>query len=495
MVRNALVAAFLLAVFAVGAAAEEEPIWLAVGPEELLEEIEPLADFRRAEGLEVRRAPLPVGAAIRDLPRPPSFILLVGDDLEEPGEKPWRVPGRRLRQYRWSSFQEPEFVSDAVFGDLDGDRVPDVPVGRIPARTPKEASAAARKILAFERGFSEPEDLRILACAGRSGYGKALDAMATGLLADTLRRFAPRWAGRYLLTAQVGHPLCGWPPDQPAVFNREYRRGAVLAAFVAHASKRAVGLVNFRKERVRYRAEHAARDLAGAEPGPPLVILACLAGSYANERPCLAESLLGLPGGPVAVVAASAESHPIPNYYSGKGLLGALSGGARRVGDLWLDACDRARGMREILVERVLKDVETSVPYEIEVPKLMRDQEVLYALFGDPATRLRLPLPLKATVERAEEGWRWSVARRAGDVSLTVSLRPLARRSRPEIVEPEDRAAAEARLSAANRAGAFRRLSKLDREAEWRGLVKERGWLRLVVRGSGGLRVFTRRLR
>jgi len=65
-----------------------------------------------------------------------------------------------------------------------------------------------------------------------------------------------------------------------------------------------------------------------------------------------------MPSGPVAVIAATTESHPLMNYYSGVALLVQLSGTERRLGPLWLNAQQQAANAREPLMELLLKDVE-----------------------------------------------------------------------------------------------------------------------------------------
>ena len=51
----------------------------------------------------------------------------------------------------------------------------------------------------------------------------------------------------------------------------------------------------------------------------------------------MTKSFVMSPGGPVAAIGATTESHPLTNYYSGVELLKRLSGKYRRLGDLWLE--------------------------------------------------------------------------------------------------------------------------------------------------------------
>ena len=57
-----------------------------------------------------------------------------------------------------------------------------------------------------------------------------------------------------------------------------------------------------------------------------------------TAKPCQAKSLLFLPGGPVATIGATTESHPLTNYFSGACLLTALGGQEKQLGTIWLNA-------------------------------------------------------------------------------------------------------------------------------------------------------------
>lgn len=52
---------------------------------------------------------------------------------DEPGKEsaPWYLPAKRMKLYRWRLQQRKQFASDAAWGDLDGDLVPEVALGRL----------------------------------------------------------------------------------------------------------------------------------------------------------------------------------------------------------------------------------------------------------------------------------------------------------------------------------------------------------------------------
>ena len=142
--------------------AAPRPLWLAVTTAQLAPSIQPLADRRRSEGLDVV---VFIGQPIAALAENPkaAYLVLVGD-VPGPGETAdaaWFVEAKEFLLYRWIAGQQEKFSSDSMWGELDGDELPDVPVGRIPARNPDEAALVVRKILAYEDRPWSTEDLRL----------------------------------------------------------------------------------------------------------------------------------------------------------------------------------------------------------------------------------------------------------------------------------------------------------------------------------------------
>jgi hypothetical protein len=490
---------------AAAAAEPPAPLWIAVGKAGFVESVEPLAAKRREDGFRVTVSTKSVAETLASIPelaapaepapkdakpatRPAAFLLLVGDD--EPGKEDdlWRLPAKRRDLYRWRAAQPNEYASDALWGDLDGDLVPDLAVGRIPARTWEEVDLAVRKILEYERSAPKSEDLRLVVWAGSPRYGAAVDAAAATTLLSSVQQAAPGWIHPSLLVSDARFPFCPWPPDQPGCFARQLKQGAILGALMGHASAERFSAMKAEGEEIGFGAAEARAAFADGPPAPPLAVMACDAGNFTRPAPCLAETLFFLPGGPVAVVAATTESHPLTNYFTGIGLLDVLGARPPRIGTLWLDAQKRAFRARNPIAENLLKNVEGKLDPEIDVAKLRRDQLLMYALLGDPATRLRFPEPLEASVEKTIDGWRWKAAKPEGATSIRIGLRPIAPRFPPARGKP-DAEAARALFDEANALLTFTPLPAPPADAPWEGVVTKGGWLRLVATSPSGLRV------
>jgi hypothetical protein len=487
----AVVGLLLILISACGVcqAAESRPIWLAVARADLSASLKPLAEKRRNEGFEPIVSHQPIAAALAALPRRPQFLLLVGSD--DSGKEPSKqqVPAKRLKLYRWRGEQRKEFASDMAWGDLDGDGMPDIPVGRIPARSPADVDRVVRKILAFESQPPTSADLQTIVWLGSPEYDATINALASSFAVAMVQTGGPRWLRPWFVSGNPGDPFCGWPPDQPVRFTRQLKQGGIASVLMGHASADAFYSMTFAGRPVWYVADDAAKVLGQGPAAAPMFFFSCESGNFAQSRPCEAEEFLLLPGGPVAVVAATTESHPLTNYFSGVCLLKAFGGRESRLGALWLNAQREAKRSRNPLVESVLRDAEGSLDAEVNVVKLKRDQMLMYVILGDPATRLRLPERLEATIERTAAGWRWKAKKPPGAVGIEVAYRPI----RPPLVSWKGLQAGQkeaARASdAANAAFAFAPLASPAGDAPWQGEVERSGTIRLVAHDANRLYV------
>ena len=488
VLEKGLAALVLTLVMSLPALGADRPIWLVVGRPGLIEGIEPLAAHRGRQGFEVILSARPIEEALRDAPRRPDFLLLVGDDESGRASEPWFLPAKRLPLYRWRAQQEREFASDAAWSELDADGVPRTAVGRIPARSREQVDLVVRKTLAYESRSPAGTDLGILTWCGSPSYG-AVDTMAAKLLEGTVRTHAPPWAEAWLIAADARSALCGWPPDQPRLFGERMRAGGALAVLMGHAGIDAFYSMQHGGSEINYSPAAAQEVLGQGPPVMPLVLFTCHCGNFGLSRPCLAESLLFMPGGPVATVACTTESHPLTNYFSGVALLHALAARPKSLGAMWLHCQREGKRLRNPLMEVMLRDVEGKLEDRINVDKLRRDQPLMYAVLGDPATRLCTPEPLKASLTRTASGWRWSAEKPAGAVRLEIGLRSpaAAPRGNPATRPSQDDAAK--RLLAANAQFSFQPIGVLSADQPWEGQLATQGTLRLVAIGPQQLHV------
>lgn len=485
----------LLAIFTLVGHAETNPVWMLVGSQEMQRGAAKLIEHRRAGGFEVVMATPPVDAALAAAPQTPDYLLLLGDDaMDQPaGEEPW-LRGKRHTLYRWRATQPETYVSDAVYGDVDGDGIPEIPVGRLPGRSPETIAKFSEKIVAFEGQPVTRESLHLPVWAGNPAYGDHFQAnMASNLLRQTLHREAPDWADLTLIMGNEADPFSASPPRQTHLFHGLLARGGGLfTGLMGHGSREAFYSMPHGDAWIQYHTAHTP-GIEDGNASAPAIIFACDCGNFAHAEPSLAEALLAAPGGPVAVIAATTQSHPLPNYYSSVAWLqGIEDEKSQRLGDLWTKSQRRGYSMRNPLVELFLKGIEGKLGAELDTPQIRKDHLLLYALLGDPATALKRPLPLEVKFTPRGTTLAWKVEQPpAGAKRLLLGHRlpPPPLKPKPENL-PEDEAMAL--FARANAALQFNALDDLAPVSHWEGEVPlKRGTLRLVVETEKALYVAT----
>ncbi len=252
------------------ATAQEKPVWLVVARPAFVEALTPLVKKRQQEGMQAVISTKSVKDALAGLGRQPAYLLLVGDDQPGHEEQPWYLATKRHSQYHWLRGRQAEtFASDALWGDLDGDLAPDIPVGRIPARTKEQVELVVRKILEYEERAPSVEDLRLPIWAGSPQYSEAIDSIVVSMLFAAVRYNAPRWSTPWIICGSAANPLSGWPPDQPSLYTEQIKRGGVIAALIGHASPQAFSSMVYERRLVRYSAADARKELAKGPSAAP----------------------------------------------------------------------------------------------------------------------------------------------------------------------------------------------------------------------------------
>src|SRR5262249_5263808 len=119
--------------------------------------------------------------------------------------------------------------------DLDGDRIPDLAVGRIPAHSPSELSAVVRKIIHYEQAADGGTwHRRVNIVAGVGGFGAMTDALVEAAGRSGIQQMGPP---SYEVTPLFASPTnpAGPPPDQlTAHVCRQIDEGALAWIYLGH---------------------------------------------------------------------------------------------------------------------------------------------------------------------------------------------------------------------------------------------------------------------
>ncbi len=490
LARYTIIAGVLLAVsLPAGIAGETKPVWVCITRPIFVDAIQPLADKRTEEGFDVRIISTDKPAEeLSKLTRQINYLLIVGDDQPGCEDQPWYVPAKRVPTYRWSLQQPAKFASDFAWADTGTDSKPDFPVGRIPARTAEQVRLVVQKILTYEALPPSQASLDLPVGAGAACYNPTLDKMTTGMLITAVRTFGPRWAQPWIVSGDITNSLCGWPPESPTVYWQRLANGPAIACLIGHGLEQGFLFTPFNGELVMFTADQASKVLAKGDPSGPMVIVACLTGKFTDPEPCMAEEMLFLPTGPVAMIGATRESHPIPNYFTGISLLMEASKGHQRLGDLWHATQQRMIHEKNVFVEAALFDAEGMIDGSLEHYELRRDQFLMYAIFGDPATRMKLPGKLHGQVTREAGAMNWQVDKPKGATSLIIDYRASGKKL--PTVAANANADTRRRLQVeANHIFAFEPVGSLDSNQPWQGSWNRPGTLRLTAIGPEKLHV------
>jgi len=346
--------------------------YVAIGPPDLLEPLQPLLEWRQAQGLRVMAVPvevvydqfnhgLPEPEAIRAFLRyagqawqpAPRYLLLVGDATYDPRGYLTPPEANRVPSFLIPTVYGGETASDTVFADLDDDLRPDIAVGRMPARTPQQVRTLVEKTLAYEQRSSKGDwQRRVVTVADGQDPSFRTDAEA------------------FLQQFPAGYEAVGVFPEAGAAdANREVQRqlgeGSLLVAYFGHGS-----VTQWGKDRIFTTAD--ASGLANGDHLPVVLNMTCLTGLFTHPQvDSLAETLLWQAGGgAVAVLAPTSLTLAIDQTFLSRPLVEAL------LHD------------RELTLGEAVLQAKRQVPTE---GAGTRDVMQTFLLFGDPALRLAHP--------------------------------------------------------------------------------------------------------
>ena len=352
--------------------AKNAAAYLAIGPSDLLEPLQPLLEWRAAQGLATWAVPVDAiydqfGAgridpeALRSFLRyaaqhwtlKPQYVLLVGDASYDPLNYTTPPAANRVPTFLAQTVYGGETASDVGLAQLDGDEKPDVAIGRIPAREAEQVRVFVEKTLAYEQRAPAGEwRSRVLAVADGQGPSFREDA----------QRVLDRFAASY--QTDLINPPAG-APQANAEIVREINMGSAWVLYFGHGS-----VTQWGKDNLFTVKDGAA--LQNGERLPVVINMTCLTGLFTHPKvQSLAETLLWKAGGgAVAVLAPTSLTLSSDQGFLSEALVEALlQDRTARLGDIFL---------------RAQREVPTSGSGAQDVLRT-------FLLFGDPALRIVQP--------------------------------------------------------------------------------------------------------
>ncbi|MDP6443371.1 MAG: C25 family cysteine peptidase, partial [Pirellulaceae bacterium] len=388
-----------------------DPAWdtVVVCPPELRETLQPWIQLRTAQGRSIGWISNGGDAAqIQESIRRSNksgklrWVMLVGDvansaNADNSLTTPTHLVDAKVN-VKWGS--EPEIATDNNYGDLDGDGLPEVAVGRLPVDNASELALMVRKIIHYEsRADYGTWRRKLHVVAGVGGFGKFTDMVLESTTKKFLIESIPPAYETTVTYASWRSPYCPDPRDFHQTTVERFNEGGLFWVYIGHGQKSFLDLVRTPNRRYPILDVRHMNRLQSAGRPPIAVFLACYTGAYDAPRDCLGEEMVTSEGGPVAVLAGSRVTMPYAMAVLSSELMrGHFQERLPTLGEVLVYAKRRlAAQVREDDPEqtanRVLLDKLAAVisPAPQLLGEERREHVSLFNLLGDPLLRLQHP--------------------------------------------------------------------------------------------------------
>jgi len=309
----------------------------------------------------------------------PMFLLLVGD-----ADPAFNDPAKTIPAVEWPGLWE-GCLSDNHYGEMDGDHVPDVAVGRLPVRSDAQGLDLLDRIVTHETTYTTgPWNHRLNVYAGEGGFGDDVDFFIETIAQKGLEAVPMAFDIEFAYDSQTSNWY--YAPFEDMV-HQMVTKGAVLTTFMGHGG-----------------GELDVPDLTKVKPAdryPMYAFFACSTGEYASDWMSESEEVMLQAGGPMAVLVSTATTHPYANAVNAIEIEAAVfEDQPATYGEAIVGMKSRSLYHESDLRELIDGFAETQIPVD-EMEGTILDHMYSYNLLGDPAVRLRIP-PSDVTVEAGD---------------------------------------------------------------------------------------------
>tara|TARA_R110002049_G_scaffold46487_1_gene135166 strand:+ start:121968 stop:123572 length:1605 start_codon:yes stop_codon:yes gene_type:complete len=432
-----LATGFLLVAANFGSAAEVESApentlgkgVIVVCPPTFREALQPWVRHRQVEGMSIAiiDSASDIDSLRRNVKRTANadtnYIVLVGDvpaigtRCDPLRQVPTSYAASKVTA-AWGS--TPTLLTDMPIGDLDGDKIPDAVVGRLPVDRPSQLSKLVQRIIAQDNSTDfGPWRGNVQLIGGIGGFGAFVDATIESVTRAVVTNVLPLETRTSVIYASPGHAFC--PVNQPftdAVLRR-YENGSRFWVYAGHGQISELDRVPPTADGIPVLDGESVRRLNCQLGNAPIgIMLACYTGAIDAPQESLAEQMLLADGGPIAVFAGSRVTMPYGNTTAAVGLIeGVFDNKLPRLGDAWLYALKQmhrddstvnqldATGASKKSNTRIMIDALASVvsPSGADLVQERREHMGLYNLLGDPTLRMHQPHTLSIRVDPAHD--------------------------------------------------------------------------------------------
>ena len=376
------------------------PDTAVVCPEDFREALAPWIAHRQAQGyqpvlLSNEQSAAEIRADIRRLAdaAPLRSIVLVGD---VPDDSDHDRNARRLSTpthfvaarvtLHWGS--EPAIATDNPYGDLDGDGVPEIPVGRLSVRSAEQLKLVVQKIIDYETSTDHGTWHRqINLVAGVGGFGPLADSVVELVTRRLLTDGIPDHYETTMTHASWQSPYCPDPRRFRDVALARMNEGCMFWVYIGHGHQRQLDAVRIPGAAFPIMSVPDVAEMRAQRGLPIALMLACHTGAFDRPQDCLAELMVRQPGGPVAVISGSRVTMPYAMAVLSAALIDQVfRDGPRTLGEAFCRAKQSLADTRPDDPNRQLLDALASAvsPMPDRLAEERHEHLALFNLLGDP---------------------------------------------------------------------------------------------------------------
>lgn len=393
---------------------------LLVCPEVFRPAMKPWIDYRTKQGYQIRQISSKgtnkqIQNRIRRIAKQnqPAAILLIGD-AAPPSATDQILLARSVPNFRVPAKVNIKFLkaaphigTDNSYADLDGDRMPDVPLGRLSVDTPKELSQVIKKVIAYESTPTGEWQRDISLIAGVGGFGKLVDSVID-IGARQLIQQLPDHYHVIMTQAAWRSPFCPTPARFPATTMQRLNDSPFFWVYIGHGNRARLDRLRMPNCKQRIMKMKDLDQLKNGQGRTIALMLACSTGDYDANDDSLAERMVATPGGPVAVMASSRVAMPYSMAVLANGMMRQLfTNKTVTLGQVFLSAKqemvrEESKDKNRMMIDQMAR---TFSPTRNMLPEERQEHVDLFNLFGDPLLQLPYPETIKLDVpETAKQG-------------------------------------------------------------------------------------------
>ena len=419
-------------------------------------ELKPWLIHRQSQGLSIRlidTSPTKeeLQAKIRNVaaenPQRLKYVLLIGDvasaEILASGDWSTTVPTHYETSTAMVRFgSEPHIATDNPYGDLNGDSLPELAVGRIPCDNERELHSWVERVIAYElhQDFSQWRR-KVHVVAGVGGFGALIDSAVEMTAKQFLSQGIPHGYAISLTQASPSSPYCPVPAEFSQSTIHRFNEGGLFWIYMGHGNIRHL---DFIRDDELWHCIMDEKCLPEIQPGPksPIaVFLACYTGAFDAKDDSIAERLLKQPNGPVAALAGSRMTGPYGMSVLGSEMLEVcFDERCETLGDILRQA--KCRAMRKVEIESAavpkssnkrqwIDRLATALsPSNHDLDQERLEHLHMMNLLGDPMLRIQHPEPITLQVDEIAESSSRLKVRGYSAVEGKLTLDLIVRRDR-----------------------------------------------------------------